>query len=378
MDASNMAGNASWKWIGIMRHGQAFRPGTAMDKWVPGSSLTTEGLSDAIAVGRRFAEAISEYEIDTAEVTIVCARSRVARDTAAALRDQLRGSEAPVPLKCLDPATWPADPIADASADKKENPESRWRRITKEIPRREARFVVVVGHDPQVSWLLHHLVEKGGRGQWRAGPLPLARGELAMLDGPPEKAALRWVLSPSDEKVIGQLQEKIKSKMDSAKLLGAFLTALLVFSAKELAGVNSTPAWYPWVAGLGLVSLAMATAAYFVTMFKYDELLMPVRFWPSPRPEIDNRSTAPKLPRGFVRRPPSSAAWVLYQNMMHVWNRAFIPATLLGGVGAIAVAVALAQPDRFWWLAVGSSIVALVALTFVVWLMAEPKLGVSD
>jgi phosphohistidine phosphatase SixA len=53
----------SWRWIAIMRHGQAFRPGTALDKQVHGSSLTSEGLNDAIAVGRRFAEAISEYEM---------------------------------------------------------------------------------------------------------------------------------------------------------------------------------------------------------------------------------------------------------------------------------------------------------------------------
>lgn len=365
MDADRVVEGASWEWVGIMRHGQVFRPGMAADNRAPGSSLTNAGLSDARAVGRRFAEAIAEYRIDPAEVTIVCARSLEAKATAAALRDELKGSGAPVPLDKLDPGTWPPHETA-----------ARWNAIEGEMGDRKARVLVAVGHDPHVSWLLHHLVEVGGRGQRWAGPLPLARGELAMLDVR-KKPALRWVLSPSDESVIEQLQDKVKSKMDSAKLLGTFLTALLVFSAKELAGVDNPPAWYPWVAGCGLVLLTMGTAAYFVTMFRYDELLMPVRFWPSPQPRIDPASGG-GLPRGFVCRPPSSAAWVLYQNMMRVWANAFIPATVLAGTGAIAVSVALAQPNQWWWLPVGVSILALLGVTRAVWVISKPGLGVSD
>jgi hypothetical protein len=270
-------------------------------------------------------------------------------------------------MKALDPTDWTSDADEDAK--------TRWKKIDTAIentPGGPTRAVVVVGHDPQVSWLLHELIEQSGRGQHGAGPLPLARGELAMLGAPRgEPLALRWVLSPSDDKVIEQLQGKIKSKMDSAKLLGAFLTALLVFAARELAGAEDPPGWYPWVAGLGLVLLATATAAYFVTMFKYDELLMPVRFWPSPR-------SSTGLPSGFVLRPPSSAAWVLYQNMTRVWYNAFIPATVLGGAGAIAVTVALIHPDQFWWLAVALSIAAVLAFTWLIWRKAAPNLGISD
>jgi phosphohistidine phosphatase SixA len=361
--------DASRVWKGIMRHGQAFRPGMDSEKRARGSSLTTRGFSEALAVAHRFAETVREEGIDPTDVTIVCAPTPEAKATAAALTAQLEGSADPVPLKVLDPVDWAPHADEDARA--------RWKKIDAEIKRldRPSRAAVVVGHDPQVSWLLHDLIKQGGRGQRGAGPLPLARGELAMLaadrGGPLE---LRWVLSPSDEKVIEQLQAKIKSKMDSAKLLGAFLTAVLVFAARELAAAADPPVWYPWIAGLGLVLLATATAAYFVTMFKYDVLLMPVRFWPSPR----SSTGSTRLPHGFVVRPPSSAAWVLYQNMMRVWFNAFIPATLLGGAGAIAVTVALAQPYRFWWLAVALSIAALLAVTWFVWLKATPNLGVSD
>ena len=350
-----------------MRHGQAFRPGMDPDTRVRGSSLTAAGLGEALGVARRFAETIGAEEIRPTDVTIVCAPTPEAEATAATLTAQLRGCADPVPLEALDPDRWPHRADEDAQAP--------WKKIDDEIEERlsgPTQAVVVVGHDPQVSSLLNDLVVRGGRSQRGAGPLPLARSELAMVGAPPgEPLEIRWVLSPSDGEVIEELQAKIRSKMDSAKLLGAFLTALLVFAAKALADAEETPVWYPWVGGLGLLLLALATAAYFVTMFRYDELLTPVRFWPSSRPSEE-------LPRGFVARPPSSAAWVLYQNMIRVWFNAFIPATLLGAGGAIAITVALAQPGRFWWLAVALSIAAVLVVTSLVWRKAKPTLGVSD
>lgn len=148
----------------------------------------------------------------------------------------------------------------------------------------------------------------GGKGHRRGRCRPAhpgaRRGAVLGRRPKPFDHAVLWVLSPSDNRLVDELHAKIKSKMDSAKLLGTFLTALLVFAARELSGVERSPGWYPWVAGLALVLLALATAAYFVTMFLYDELLMPVRFWPSRRP------SGRPLPRGFVARPPSSAGWV--------------------------------------------------------------------
>ena len=358
----------AWRWRGGMRHGQAFRPGMAPEERAPASWLTTVGRDEALAVGHRFTETLAESEIEPGEVVVVCAPSPEATETATVLVESVSGGGSPLPLSVLDPAEWPP-----GSA---ENARSRWEKIDAEILEELGELppvVVVVGHDPQASWLLHDLVERDGHRQRGAGPLPLARGELAMVGAPVgEPLALRWVLSPSDAKAIAELQAKIKSKMDAAKLLGTFLTALLVFAARELAAASNVPTWYPWVAGLGVVFLAMGTAAYFLTMFHYDTLLMPVRFWPSPR------RVKERLPRGFVRRPPSSAAWVLYQNMMRVWVSAFIPATLLGGAGAIAVAVALVRPSGLWWLAVALSIAATGLVAWWLWHRAQPNLGVSD
>jgi phosphohistidine phosphatase SixA len=348
-------------WVGIMRHGQTFRPGMDPELRADDGALTKAGRADAAAVAARLADTLADDGVQPSDVTVVCATSDEAKETAAALTDQLPGAPPAVSLEKLDPEGWTAH----------ESLATRWTDIEAAIGG-SGRVPVVVGHDPHVSWLLHHLVETGAGGQRGAGPLPLGRGELAMLSGPPDALELRYVLSPSDEKLIAELQDKIRSKMDAAKLLGAFLTALLVFAARELAGTEDPPGWHPWVAGLGLLLLAAATAAYFVTMFRYDELLMPVRMWPSQRGPSSTR------PRGFVLRPPSSAAWVLYQNMMHVWFKAFVPATLLGAGGAIAVTAALAAPRRAWWIAVVLSIGVVLAITRFIWRAARPNLGVSD
>jgi hypothetical protein len=70
---------------------------------------------------------------------------------------------------------------------------------------------------------------------------------------------------------------------------------------------------------------------------------------------------------------------VLYQNMMRVWSNAFVPATVLGGAGALLVTIALARPsDGAGWIGVIVAVVALVAATWVIARAAAPKLGVSD
>lgn len=354
-------------WLGVMRHGETFRPGMDPETRSPGSPLTKQGLHDAKAVARRCRETLDERRLSPEDVTVAHSATPEAEATAMVLADALGGCR-PVPLTALNPA-----PQAEVS----------WENVLNELAdtpagNHEARppVLLVVGHDPQTSWLLHDLVDEGKRGQRWSGPLPLARGELAMLTGPDDGPwTLQWVLSPSDGTAITELQDKIRSKMDTAKLLGAFLTAVLLLAARELAGPSNTPDWYPWVAGGGLVLLGMGTAAYFVTMLLYDTLLMPVRFWPSPRAKEGRWH---RLPRGFVRRPPSPASWVLYQNMMRVWSHAFIPATLLGAVGTLAVVVALAQPSGTWWWWVLVAAASGVLVTFLVWRAARPNLGVSD
>jgi hypothetical protein len=165
--------------------------------------------------------------------------------------------------------------------------------------------------------------------------------------------------------------------MDTAKVLGAFLTALLTFAATRLLDRGALSAGATALAVAGLALLGAATALYFVTLFLYDELLMPKRFWPSGRPGASRYGSGS---RGddHVLRPPGSEAWVLYQNMLRVWDRAFVPATGLAGAGVVALTVAFTDPAGWWWLAPVPVIAAIAALVVLLARRARPRLGVND
>ncbi len=86
-------------------------------------------------------------------------------------------------------------------------------------------------------------------------------------------------------------------------------------------------------AGMFFVSIGL----YLATMFAYDRLLMPKRFWGEKPPPKEPQ----QRPTWLVWRPPSSAVWVLYQNMMRIWRYLFTAATyaVLLGIFFLAVAV---------------------------------------
>jgi hypothetical protein len=84
---------------------------------------------------------------------------------------------------------------------------------------------------------------------------------------------------------------------------------------------------------IGFALLLAALALYLMTMYAYDRLLMPIRFWG----EGSRRRRRAWLPA----RPPSSAAWVLYRNMMRIWYMIFTPATVLVGMAFTLLAITL-------------------------------------
>ena len=364
-----------------MRHGEAFRPGMDVARKAHASSLTSTGLGDAKAVGHRLADSVGDLALSALDVTVACATSPQARDTAAAVAAQLDQVGGVVVLKSLDLAAWTADPEQDPAEhwnliekNSRGGPLMRSQPSSSHMTRRRAGCYITSSVSRVRASVEQARCRSPATSSLSSGAEPkrTMTATLPMTTTLPMTAWCGCSLSPSDSGLVDELHAKIKSKMDAAKLLGTFVTAVLLFAARELSGAVGPPWWYQWVAGLGVALLTLATAAYFVTMFRYDELLMPVRMWPSPRP-----SKRP-LPRGFVARPPSSAGWVLYENMMRIWFNAFVPATLLGGGGAIAVTIALARPDGLWWLAVGLSMAGVVLVTMMLLPIARPTLGVSD
>ena len=128
--------------------------------------------------------------------------------------------------------------------------------------------------------------------------------------------------------------------MQIASGLGSVITAVLVFllgvatNAQTVANYASRTKTY---ISLSLVSFLAALGLYLATVYAYDRLLMPIRFWAE--------SADPTDRRWLVKRPPSSAMWVLYQNMIRVWDSMFTPATWAVGLGVLFLAAAVFDPD---------------------------------
>lgn len=240
--------------------------------------------------------------------------------------------------------------------------------------------VVVVGHDPRMGWLLGHLIGRRTR-------VPgLSHTELIACyrKGETWKYRAAWALSPTDSALEEAVRGKVKSKMDTAKVFAAVLAAVISFvadSTLDLRGGRRATALF------GLASLGLATTLYLVTMFWYDRLLMPPRFWATQLPPSLGsklgtlRWWLSRIPRPFpmLHRPPSNATWVLYQNMQLVWSRCFLPATVVAGIGVVLFVVAVAGPDSFGeWrnLALVAAVFLIVAVGVARW--SRPNLGVQD
>lgn len=239
------------------------------------------------------------------------------------------------------------------------------------------RAILVVGHMPQLAWLGERLT--GNRSLRTAladgylTPLALKHGEVAAIEclgprGGLPCGQLRWTVAPDERQAIDDLRAKIKSKMETAKLLGGLITLVLGSVILDPGRVDElSRGGDSWAVGLATVSFLIAIGLYLRTMYAYDGLLMPARYWSAGAPDG-------ATPRWLLRRPPSSAAWVLYQNMLRVWTYLFTPATVAVVVGLLALAYAAFEPGLLEGAIAGITLIgaAIYAARF------GPVLGTQD
>jgi hypothetical protein len=243
--------------------------------------------------------------------------------------------------------------------------------------------VLVVGHQPHLGWLSHELLRRGRFWRSRSFAVPFGRAELiCLVFRKPHSLRRRWygrgrvlwTLAPDDKVAAEEIRAKIKSKMDTAKTLSSVIT----FGLGALLGLllDSTKwndvGWKSAIqiaAGLLFVSLVL----YLASMYSYDRLLMPDRFWGERRPR---RNRLFDRGRGWLlQRPPSSAAWVLYVNMMRVWYRLFTPATVCVVAALMAFATAALHLEAWQIFYIALPVAAFVA-ALVYWF--RPVLGSDD
>ena len=256
----------------------------------------------------------------------------------------------------------------------------------------EGNTILVVGHRPQLGWLTREMMrDHGGLWRaWRTASAPFSLGEIVCIRFASQRyrsSRIRWTISPEDESAVAEIRDKIKSKMETAKLLGGLISLLIAallgvfLDQKKLEGLGAIK-WAGVSAraavGVSAVLLFLALVLFVASYYSYDGLLMPSRFWVESRPPPRDGSWPKKVSRRrqqwLVRRPPRSAAWVLYANMMRVWQWLFTPATVCVGLALAVPAVVLMKPQ--WWVLL--LILLPVALTFGWWGWFRPVLGSED
>jgi hypothetical protein len=253
--------------------------------------------------------------------------------------------------------------------------------------RPDGNAVLVVGHQPHLGWLTDTLLRPPGRWwRFRSFAVPFSRAELVCLAFPPARQIagrqlsrygqghVLWTIAPDDRKAADQVRDKIRSKMETAKLLSGVIT----FALGALLAVLLDPGKWKTVTAPGVIQLAAglllaALVLFLATMYAYDRLLMPDRFWGEQRPRPD----APPQRRGhwLVQRPPSSTAWVLYVNMMRVWRGLFTPAT---ACVVIALALLSSVVLHLGWIPMVAIVLPASAILALLVFWFRPILGSED
>lgn len=364
-----------------MRHGRAIKPETLTT-----FRLHADGIAAATEVGGALAEVLDDLRkagTPVGLVRVLHEKSPACRATVLTLSDAYHGTcralessqgSSPPKLPPPEPLEAPVSPYEGTPQGWVEKTKGKLTELV--VPDKHEGAVLIVGHDPGMNWLLQSLMQgsRPWRRRWLASVIPgLDRAELIALYRCPGGWTPRWALTPNagTTEALAEITGKIRSKMDTAKVLGGFFTALLTFAATQsVQDLEQKPALSVALLGISLTLLAAGSALYMMTLFWYDRLLMPLRFWSS-SPE------GTRGPTGMLTRPPSSAVWVLYQNMQRTWRRLFVPATWSTGLGVVCFVIAQLEPppERFW--AVALAVVLLAATICWGWLW-RPSLGVKD
>jgi hypothetical protein len=323
----------------------------------------------------------------------------------------LRTEHLPVDgIDALDPDASIANPYIGRVRGKRRRQIRQQRALLERILNKnvqsEENAVMIVGHSPQTDWLLHELVRPRFLLRLAYYRHSFASAEILCVDRRPQlwgiiprQGRVIWSLAPTDRETELLLRDKIKGKMESAKLLGSIVGA---GAGLVLAGFHELAFGWPKTMddlarlvrrpqvpdldderlaffGASILLLMVASGLYWSAYLSYDRLLMPTRFWSAAKPP------RPRW-RGVVWRPPSSSLLIMYQNMQRVWFRAFIPATFSTGLALVCLvyaAIIQQMVDAFrdasiarWLFFVGAFLLAVIIA--IGHCRARPMLGAQD
>jgi hypothetical protein len=370
----------------VVRHAKAGRGGGA------GSVIAPSALDELHAVGERLAETLEALRIVPGEDirigSTVVGDSEIAKETASLIRSELaaRNLDAGAVVLTLDLDGRHAAPLSPGAQGEVEAARSFVLQQLRKARGAGRNAVLVVGHQPAVGLICEGLLSR----RWRPSPgaVPLSHGGVACLVGRHDGSELRdvhlrWVIAPSDPVALDQVRAKVASKMQVAAVLAGLIGTGLVFVLQDLlstARAADASLVFQYAAAL---TLFVGAALNLATVYAYDVLLMPTRFWAEPRRLLPSVNSAGRTirgtPRWLVWRPPSADLIVIYQNMIRVWSRLFMPATAFTAIGVACMGLALVRPPdpgTIGLVAIGEAALALLVVAYVrrMW----PVLGVED
>lgn len=219
------------------------------------------------------------------------AKDHRAQDTALIIRDKL--------LSCgtgnIQSEYYPnLDPTPDRGGSYK--PGAGYERVSHRIikfiqdPLKKRDAIMLVGHQPQLGWIAEDLTGTAH---------PINNAEILCIETDKERLSkhqgrLRWSIAPTDKAASRALLEKIRSKMQLATVLGGLiLPSFALFFDPEKLGKLTTPMLTGRSLALYIATglLLLALALYMATMYCYDRLLMPKRFWEQQKPRARPQAT---------------------------------------------------------------------------------------
>lgn len=370
--------NLSAAYLILMRHGPKIAPASDEKQSSPIELRLDQELSLAKngALVHELAAKLAEHislKIEAEPIVIgeiLHGTHTAVQETKSILKDHLElyqlGDIPATSLEDLDPKEfWPAAGRL-ANADRLCNQLLQRLQALQQAPTGpgQANTILVVGHQPQLGWIAEKVLRK---------PQPIDRAEIVCIALKehwlgrfrPDRWLL-WTISASDKEVEQALREKIESKKKLAEILGGLMTFFLGFLLQTWLDTDKIARNGRTALAFSIVFFFTGLLLYLASMYSYDRLLMPVRFW--------SEVSKPLGHRWLVHRPPSSAAWILYQNMTRVWNWMFTPATISVLLGLLLLAIGVFQPG----LPASVMLFAGLVILLIMYRRFRPTLGTED
>lgn len=294
------------------------------------------------------------------------ATAREVAETAAAVAEHL-GTEPPHVI--TDPAAARVERDLAAYEPSKSTFDTLVTRLVAAAKEHPERAIVLVGNEPMVGWLARRL---------HGHDVAIDRGELVCLTRAASAGgswALEWTLSADGDAQTAAILTKVSSKATTGTALGTVIVGLTAFLIET--SLSQPFTGWQWLA---VAALGSSAFLYFASLFLYDGLQMPSRYWGSRFPGSRHRLVHG---RATLARPPTSTARVLQVAMVQIWLRIFTPATYLAGLGVVLLAVSTTAVGRSWDPAVhplavvlGTAGLIAVLVLWVLW--NRPDLGSTD